>query len=204
MPSRITGMEYGALAMGKELAEKAVKRTENTEVTNTERVGYTVSPIMQGTIDLVQGDSLAEVGDKMIKTTVKNGKAVADAAKAFTEGLNALGFKVTDSNKKLNFGWSIEDIASRYAMAFVGGTIGGALFQANHTWETRNIPKWVKDAENSDLSKFTYLIAQGRSKEIRDYYKKLHEKGLLGDSNLSASKLYYKNVKKVKHIFGKN
>ena len=79
-------MEYGALAMGKELAEKAVKRTEKTEVTNTERVGYTVNPIMQGTIDLVQGDSLAEVGDKMIKTTVENGKAVADVAKDCTEG----------------------------------------------------------------------------------------------------------------------
>ena len=116
-------------------------------------------------------------------------EAVADIAKAFTEGLNALGFNVTESNKNLNFGWSIEDIASRYAMAFVGGTLGGALFQANHTWETRNIPKWVKDAENSDLSKFTYLIAQGRGKEIRDYYKKLYDKGLLGDSNLSASKL---------------
>jgi hypothetical protein len=31
-------------------------------------------------------------------------EAVVDVAKAFTEGLNALGFKVTDSNKKLNFG----------------------------------------------------------------------------------------------------
>jgi hypothetical protein len=29
---------------------------------------------------------------------------VADTAKAFTEGLNALGIKVTDPGKKLNFG----------------------------------------------------------------------------------------------------
>jgi len=31
-------------------------------------------------------------------------EAVADIAKAFTEGLNALGFNVTESNKNLNFG----------------------------------------------------------------------------------------------------
>jgi hypothetical protein len=31
-------------------------------------------------------------------------EAVSDIAKAFTEGLNALGFKVTDTNKNLTFG----------------------------------------------------------------------------------------------------
>lgn len=116
-------------------------------------------------------------------------EAVSDISKAFTEGLNAIGIKVTKSNSDLNFGWSLQDIASRYAMAFAGGTIGGALFQANHAWETRNVPKFIKDIDNSDLSKFTYLVAQGRGDEIKAYYKKLHDKGLLGDSNLSSSKL---------------
>ena len=116
-------------------------------------------------------------------------EAVSDISKVFTEGLNAIGIKVTKPNTELNFGWSLEDIASRYGMAFVGGTIGGALFQANHAWETRSVPDWVKNAESSDLSKLTYLIAQGRTKEIKEYYKKLHDEGLLGDQNLSASKL---------------
>lgn len=116
-------------------------------------------------------------------------EAVADISKAFTEGLNAIGLKVTDPNKNLQFNWSLEDIAARYGMSFVGGTIGGALFQANHAWETRNVPKWIKDADNSDLSKLTYLVAQGRGQEIKDYYKKLKNQGLLGDPNLSGSKL---------------
>lgn len=116
-------------------------------------------------------------------------EAVSDISKVFTEGLNAIGLTVTKPNKNLNFGWSLEDIASRYGMAFVGGTIGGALFQANHAWETRAIPQWIKDAENGDLAQFTYLIAEGRGGEIKEYYKKLHDKGLLGDSNLSSSKL---------------
>ena len=116
-------------------------------------------------------------------------EAIADISKAFTEGLNAIGVRVTKPNSELNFGWSLEDIAGRYAMAFAGGTIGGALFQANHAWETRNIPKFIKEMDNNDMAKFTYLIAEGRGNEIREYYKKLHDKGLLGDSNLSASKL---------------
>ena len=41
----------------------------------------------------------------------------------------------------------------------------------------------------SDIAKMTYLLAQGRGSEIKAYYKKLHDKGLLGDPNLSASKL---------------
>jgi hypothetical protein len=39
------------------------------------------------------------------------------------------------------------------------------------------------------LSKLTYLVAQGRGQEIKDYYKKLKNQGLLGDPNLSGSKL---------------
>lgn len=78
---------------------------------------------------------------------------------------------------------------SRYAMSFGGGMIGGALFQANNKWETRNIPKAIKDMNESDRSKLTYLLAQGRGSEIKEYYKKLHDKGLLGDTNLSSSKL---------------
>lgn len=116
-------------------------------------------------------------------------EAVSDFSKAFTEGLNAIGLNVTEDNKDLNFGWSLNDIASRYAMSFGGGMIGGALFQANNKWEMRNVPKAVRDMDEKDLSKLTYLIAQGRTDEIKAYYKKLHNKGLLGDSNLSSSKL---------------
>lgn len=116
-------------------------------------------------------------------------EAVLDISKAFTEGINALGFNVTTDNEDLNFGWSVKDMLSRYAMSFGGGVIGGALFQGNHAWETRNIPKSIKNLNESDLSKLTYLIAEGRTSEIKAYYKKLHDKGLLGDANLSASKL---------------
>ena len=115
-------------------------------------------------------------------------EAVLDLSKAFTEGLNAVGVKVTE-DENLNFGWSVKDMLSRYAMSFGGGMIGGALFQANNKWETRNIPKAIKEMNESDRAKMTYLLAQGRGAEIKAYYKKLHDKGLLGDPNLSASKL---------------
>ena len=42
-------------------------------------------------------------------------EAVADIAKAFTEGLNALGFNVTESNKNLNFATRIQFCKKQFA-----------------------------------------------------------------------------------------
>lgn len=58
-------------------------------------------------------------------------EVLMDTVKALSLGLEALGFKVTeDPTQKLDFGFSGEDFASRYAAAFVGGAIGGAAFDA--------------------------------------------------------------------------
>jgi hypothetical protein len=56
-------------------------------------------------------------------------EGVADITKALTKGAEAFGIKVTDSNNKLDFGTTLENTLSRYAMAFGGGMLGGAIFQ---------------------------------------------------------------------------
>ena len=61
--------------------QKAEEKTKDTELTKGERAGYTLSPVIQSTVDLVQGDSLKEVGDKFLKTHVDNTNAVIDKAK---------------------------------------------------------------------------------------------------------------------------
>ena len=57
-------------------------------------------------------------------------EALGDAVKALALGAEAMGFKVTkDPNAELNFGFSVKDIMSRYSAAFLGGSIGGAIFE---------------------------------------------------------------------------
>ena len=63
--------------------KRAEVAAERTEITKAEKVGYSVSPIIQGTIDLIQGDSLQEVGDKLVLTT----KAHIDGTKKMVDNL---------------------------------------------------------------------------------------------------------------------
>lgn len=113
-------------------------------------------------------------------------EGVADITKALTKGAEAFGIKVTDSNNKLDFGTTLENTLSRYAMAFGGGMLGGAIFQMHGKWDDFLHNKFLENAEVEDLAKLTYMIAEGRTEEIRDYYRKWHKEGRLGSTNLST------------------
>ena len=56
-------------------------------------------------------------------------EGVADMMKAFAKGAEALGINTTNSDNKLDFGMTVENTLARYAMAFGGGMLGGAIFQ---------------------------------------------------------------------------
>lgn len=113
-------------------------------------------------------------------------EAVVDLTKAITSAGNALGLKVTEDNKTLNFGYTLEDTLARYAMSFGGGVLGGAIFQMHGKWDDFLHNKFLEKTEVEDLSKLTYMIAEGRAEEIRDYYRKWHKEGRLGSTNLGS------------------
>ncbi|MBQ8131053.1 MAG: hypothetical protein IJ193_01015 [Bacilli bacterium] len=57
-------------------------------------------------------------------------EGATDLAKGMTLGLQALGFDVKDKEaSEINFGFSPEDFLSRYTSSFIGGAIGGAVFE---------------------------------------------------------------------------
>ena len=63
-----------------------------------------------------------------IEETMEEG--VADIFKGITEAAQALGFNVTeDGTEKLDFGWSPQEMMSRYLTSFVGCAMGGAVFE---------------------------------------------------------------------------
>lgn len=112
---------------------------------------------------------------------------VSDLSKAFTLGLEALGVPV--SEEKLDFGYSLSEIASRYAMTFAGGAVGGAIFHGFGKWEKFIHPESAAAGWDSldDIEKLTYFIANGRKDEIQSYLDKWHQNGRLGSTNLSAN-----------------
>ena len=56
-----------------------------------------------------------------------------DLIKGMFKGAEALGVDISGEDKKTDFGFSLKDIASRYAMSFGGGFIGGMVF----SWQNK-------------------------------------------------------------------
>ena len=71
---------------GRKIVEKAEEKTKDTELTKGERAGYTLSPFIQSTVDLVQGDSFKKVAEKYTKTHTDNLNAVKKVGKDCIDG----------------------------------------------------------------------------------------------------------------------
>ena len=149
----------------KEVLEKIIKKYDNA---------------LRNTLEDYGGAMFREGLEEMME------EGVFDFSKGISEALNAVGIPV--ANKELNFGWSWQDTLTRYGMSFIGGAIGGGIFNASNNWNLRNQSDVIKALDDSALAKMSYLIAEGRGQELKDYYTKLYKKGQLGDANLSSSK----------------
>jgi hypothetical protein len=62
-------------------------------------------------------------------------EAIMDATKATTLALEALGVKMNDTGKKLDYGFSGKDIFDRYLLSFLGGAVGGGIFRGYSAFE---------------------------------------------------------------------
>ena len=61
-------------------------------------------------------------------------EGATDLIKGLTLGLDSLGFNVKeDSADDIDFGFSPQDFVTRYLTSFVGGTLGGAVFEGLNT-----------------------------------------------------------------------
>lgn len=119
----------------------------------------------------------------------------SDLAKGVTLGLNALGINVTEDGKTLDFGLTGRDILSRYTSAFIGGAIGGAVFEGINHWEGGTYDSLM---EKSLAERLLWYERNGYGKEVRDRVDRLYRKGKLGNINLSAS------PKKLQNLEGKD
>ncbi len=119
-----------------------------------------------GTLGLV-GKAIGEGAEEMAE------ELVTDFTKTLGELAGKLGyFSQTDYGA-----W--ENAGERYAMSFLGGFAGGAMFGGVEAWNNRN--NSTKQFQNE----ITYLLRQGKKGEILSELKKLQKTGKLGSTNLS-------------------
>ena len=184
VPAKNVANKFKASLMGttaKEVAKEAGDQTKQQVKKN----------FKEWTTDFISSISKGLNKSEFVSRSVAEGveevieEAVSDMSKALTLGLEALGLNVGE--QKLDFGFSPQDILTRYGMAFGGGMIGGALFQGFGKWEKMLNPHLATMESMPDLEKMTYLIAEGRGDDIRKYVRQWQKKGRLGSTNLSAA-----------------
>ena len=119
-----------------------------------------------GTIGIISkalGEGTEEVSEEL----------VTDLSKSLGELAGRLGyFSQTDYGA-----W--ENMGGRYLMSFFGGAAGGAMFGGVEAWNNRN--NSTKEFQNE----ITYLLRQGKKKDILQELQTLRDKGSLGSSELS-------------------
>jgi hypothetical protein len=57
-------------------------------------------------------------------------------------------------------------------MSFVGGVIGGGIFQLQNKYNRFINGEMTSNLDKNDLQQLIYHIGDGRADEIRDYYSK--------------------------------
>lgn len=143
-----------------------------------------------------QKDKLYEKLSKMKPTDIMYGAAnegleevmeevSTDAVKGLFAGMNALG--LVDSDRKLDFGLTPEDMFSRYLTSAIGGAIGGAMFSLSNKFD-----KSFKESDEliklggDGFKEIVYYARQGKMEQLRQELDRLRKKGALGSTNLSA------------------
>ena len=113
-----------------------------------------------------------------------------DVVKGLFGGIESLfDIKLSeDQYERLNFNWSLEEALKRYGAAFLGGAIGGAVFEGVNQLELLNNPQARAFREKDVTKRLLYLYASGQGGDVDEELERLYKKGKLGNKNLSAYK----------------
>ena len=118
-------------------------------------------------------------------------EATTDLIKGLSLGLEALGVDVTKEEDKLDFGFSAQDFLSRYTSAFVGGTIGGMVFEGLNKRDRRFGPQTVSLLDKDLKERLIWLELNGYGDKMKQWVEREYRKGNLGNENLSSEKVDY-------------
>ena len=112
------------------------------------------------------GEGLEEVGEEL----------VSDISKGLYELASDLGFNTTVSDVGAFDNWK-----ERYAMSFLGGTLGGGLFYGVNIYQNG---KFHVDQTQDEL---IYLVRNGKTQDILKTLDKWRDQGKFGSTSLSIN-----------------
>lgn len=116
-----------------------------------------------------------------------------DAVKALFTAVDALGIPMTsEQDKDLDFNWNLGDATTRYLTSFIGGAIGGPIFELHNRWQNRLNNNITKSMDRSSFSQIAYLLAQNKKDEVDKYLELDRKRGKFGSKNLSGIKYQIK------------
>ena len=110
-----------------------------------------------------------------------------DLVKGLTKALEACGVDCTEDSGKLDYNWDLKSALKRYGTSFVGGALGGAVFEAYNLRELYKDPNYKKLLSASPVRRMYHDIAQGKAEQYRKAIIARGESKKNGNENLSAS-----------------
>ena len=110
-----------------------------------------------------------------------------DLVKGLTKALEACGVDCTEDSGKLDYNWDLKSALKRYGTSFVGGALGGAVFEAYNLRELYKDPNYKKLLSASPVRRMYHDIAQGKAEQYRKAIIARSEAKKNGNENLSAS-----------------
>lgn len=114
-------------------------------------------------------------------------EVVQDAITALAKGLEMIGINCTGNTENLDFGWNLAEASKRYGASFMGGLLGGAVFEINTQWNLYKDPNYKKMLNSPPVRKMFYDIMQGHGDKYRNAIRLQGSKKLNGNYNLSAT-----------------
>lgn len=116
-------------------------------------------------------------------------EVLMDLIKGLSLGAQALGFDVSEDNvEKVDFGFSPEEMMSRYLTSFVGGALGGTVFEGLTRWENYWKNPNVDNFTGMDVKrKLLWYISNGYESDLKKVLEREYRKKHLGNPNLSWS-----------------
>lgn len=155
-----------------------------------------INKVMRDVMTAGKSSPVMGVGEQFLRRSLNEAveetteEITFDAVKGIFGGIESLfDIKLSeDQYARLDFNWSLEDALKRYAAAFIGGAIGGAVFEGVNQLELIKNPKARAFTEKDVTRRLLYIYASGQGKDADEEFERLYKKGKLGNANLSAYK----------------
>lgn len=173
--------------------KRVLKKESEDLVNNIKNLATTPENIKKSYLDIFkEGVKTAQNAVSKYQGKIKD-RSLTLLGKSLGEGLEEVSEElVTDISKSLyeiaaDFGYTStknigawDNAKERYLMSFFGGAIGGAMFGGIEAFRH---PSSAFDKNSK--KELLYLIKEGKTQDILKQLDTLHEKGQLGDKNIS-------------------